>query len=46
MSFDWEWGVVSVAISILLWYTSALNWLWEKAEWFDEIIFVADVIIK
>ena len=25
--FDWEWGVVSVAILILLSYKSALNWL-------------------
>ena len=32
--------VVSVEILIILWYKSALNWLWQKAEQFDDIFFV------
>ena len=31
---------------MLLWYESALNWRWEKAQRIDEIFFVVAVIIK
>ena len=54
MTFDWERevgeggvvGVVSATILMLLWYKSTLNWNWEKAERFDEILFVVDIIIR
>ena len=35
MSFDEERGVLSATIPVLLWYVSALNQHWEKAEQFD-----------
>ena len=54
ITFDWERevgeggvvGVVSATILMLLWYKSTLNWNWEKAERFDEILFVFDIIIR
>ena len=39
-------GVVSATILMVLWYKSTLNWNWEKAERFDEILFVVDIIIR
>ena len=32
-------------MQVLLWYVSASNWRWEKAERFDEVFFVIAVII-
>ena len=45
MLFDKEPEVLSVAIQVLRWNVSELNWRWEKTERFDEVFFVIAVII-